>query len=55
VVTIENTGNVTDEDDAYEYVMKNDKGEVLCTGWREKTAEDKAAELPGNENKSDLK
>ncbi|GHT75727.1 hypothetical protein FACS1894124_7440 [Spirochaetia bacterium] len=34
MITIETTGNLTEDGDAEEYVMKNDKGEVLCTGWR---------------------
>ncbi|GHV16175.1 hypothetical protein FACS189493_1570 [Spirochaetia bacterium] len=44
MITIETTDNVTEDGAAEEYVMKNDKGEVLCTGWRVKTdAEEKAA------------
>ncbi|GHU97240.1 hypothetical protein FACS189483_02590 [Spirochaetia bacterium] len=44
MITIETTGNVTEDGAAEEYVMKNDKGEVLCTGWRVKVdTEEKAA------------
>ncbi|GHU58269.1 hypothetical protein FACS189444_1690 [Spirochaetia bacterium] len=44
MVTIETTDNVnvTEDDTVEEYVMKNDKGEVISTGWRVKTdAEEK--------------
>ncbi|GHV89669.1 hypothetical protein AGMMS50268_01720 [Spirochaetia bacterium] len=44
MVTIETTDNLTEDGAAEEYVIKNDKGEVISTGWRVKTdAEKKAA------------
>ncbi|GHV81910.1 hypothetical protein AGMMS49991_04680 [Spirochaetia bacterium] len=53
MVTIEITGNVTEdyaEEEAEEYVMKNDAWKVLCTGWRIKAdAEKTAEEGPGND------
>ncbi|GHT92777.1 hypothetical protein FACS1894140_5300 [Spirochaetia bacterium] len=50
------TGNLTEDGDAEEYVIKNDAGEVVSTGWRVKAdAEEKATgesvipeKLPGD-------
>ncbi|GHU93528.1 hypothetical protein FACS189479_05040 [Spirochaetia bacterium] len=44
MVTIETTGNLTEDGTAEEYVMKNDAGEIISTGWRVRAdAEKKAA------------